>query len=237
MTRQRLAGDRAFALHNVEKTGRHAGLDRKFGEPQYGIGRQLGRLEHHGIARGERRADLPGCHDQRVVPRRDGADHAVGFGDHHAEAILLRGRDLTAELVGVFGKKPQSFGSERHVPRGGVAQRPRRAYRFEWREPRAVGFDEVGPASQHACTFARRATRPAAALPCRVRVAHRGVDGCGVCERQARVRLAIGRPVDREAFVARNQAAADEVAAWYLNPIGFEAAHREIARSWKCRKC
>ncbi len=41
--------------------------------------RELRRLQHDGVAGRDRRQDLPRGHLQRVVPRRDGPDHADGF--------------------------------------------------------------------------------------------------------------------------------------------------------------
>ena len=46
------------------------------GEEQGRLGRRVGRLEDDGVARGERRGDLPHRHHHRVVPRRHLADDA-----------------------------------------------------------------------------------------------------------------------------------------------------------------
>ena len=66
---------RAGAGDDVEDPGREAGLEREAAEHQRGQRRQLGGLEDDGVAGGERRADLPRGHVERVVPGRDrGAD-------------------------------------------------------------------------------------------------------------------------------------------------------------------
>ena len=56
-------------------------------QPQRRERRLLGGLEHHGVAAGERRAELPGRHQQREVPRDDLAHHA-----RPARAACSRGR-------------------------------------------------------------------------------------------------------------------------------------------------
>jgi hypothetical protein len=69
--------------------------------------RGLGRLEHHGVAAGQRRGDLPGEHEQREVPRDDLADDADGS--------RVSRREGAAELVGPAGVVEEVRRSERHV--------------------------------------------------------------------------------------------------------------------------
>ena len=47
----------------------------QLGQQQGGYGRGVGRLEHHGVARGQGRAELPHRHHHRVVPRRHRGAH------------------------------------------------------------------------------------------------------------------------------------------------------------------
>ena len=56
--------------------GGQVGLLADLGEQQRGQRRGLGRLEHDGVAAGQRRGDLPGQHQQREVPRDDLAGDA-----------------------------------------------------------------------------------------------------------------------------------------------------------------
>ena len=56
--------------------GRQVGLLADLREQQRGERGGLGRLEHHGVAAGQGRGDLPGQHQQREVPRDDLAGHA-----------------------------------------------------------------------------------------------------------------------------------------------------------------
>ena len=55
----------------------------ELGELQHGERRLLGRLDHDGVAAGERRRQLPGRHHQRIVPRRDRGDDADRIAPDH----------------------------------------------------------------------------------------------------------------------------------------------------------
>ncbi len=61
---------------HVEHPGRQPGLGGDLGQHQRGQRGGLGRLEHDGVAAGQRGGDLPGRHQQREVPRDHRADHA-----------------------------------------------------------------------------------------------------------------------------------------------------------------
>ena len=80
---QRLADRRAAAADHVEHALRED-LGGELREQQRGERRLLARLQHHGVAGGQRRGGLPRGHHQRVVPRRDGADHAERVAPDHA---------------------------------------------------------------------------------------------------------------------------------------------------------
>ena len=73
--------------------GRPGGLDH-LGEDEGVERRHLGGLEHHGAARGERRRDLERDLVQRIVPRRDRADHADRLAHHQRVADLFLEREL-----------------------------------------------------------------------------------------------------------------------------------------------
>jgi len=59
---------------DVHDTRRHIGIRDDLGQHQDRQWRGLGRLDHHGVARSERRCDLPRCHQQWKVP----GDHLPG---------------------------------------------------------------------------------------------------------------------------------------------------------------
>ena len=58
MARERLADDRPESGHEVEHAGRQPELVEDVGEQERVQRRDLGRLDHHGAAGGERRSDL-----------------------------------------------------------------------------------------------------------------------------------------------------------------------------------
>ena len=62
---------RAVAGDDVDDARRQARLDADFGERQRRQRREFGGLQHHRIAGGQRRRDLPGEHQQREIPRND----------------------------------------------------------------------------------------------------------------------------------------------------------------------
>ena len=70
MVDERRAG-LAVAGEDVDDAGREADLERQLAEPQRAERRLLGGLQHDRAARGERRAELPGGHQQREVPGDD----------------------------------------------------------------------------------------------------------------------------------------------------------------------
>ncbi len=67
---QRLPDCRAAGDH-VDDAGRQLALGDDLGQRESGQRRRLGGLEHDGVARRERRRDLPGGHQQREVPGDD----------------------------------------------------------------------------------------------------------------------------------------------------------------------
>ena len=85
----------ARAGDDVDDAGRQVGLLADVGEEQRGERRGLGRLEHDGVAGGERRRDLPRQHEQREVPRDDLR--------RDAERARVRAEARVLELVGPAG--------------------------------------------------------------------------------------------------------------------------------------
>ena len=103
---QRHAGGLAPAAHHVEDArGKHA--VEQLGQPQRGIGRELGGLQHHGVARGQRRAELPRRHEQRVVPRSDRAHHPQRVAaDHRCVALEILSGRLSLQKAPRRGEEP-----------------------------------------------------------------------------------------------------------------------------------
>ena len=102
----RVANDRlahvAGAGDRVERSRRQvleAGREHQGGER-----RELRRLGHHRVARGERRRHLPGEQQQRVVPGHDAAPHADRLLQHERELSRLdRGDHPTGEVAAHLG--------------------------------------------------------------------------------------------------------------------------------------
>jgi ParB family chromosome partitioning protein len=72
---QRFAGFAAEALDDVQHA-RWQQVGDQLGEHHDRQRRLFGRLEHHAVAGGQGRGELPGGHQQREVPRDDLPDHA-----------------------------------------------------------------------------------------------------------------------------------------------------------------
>ena len=111
--------------------------DDDVGQGAGGARHEIGRLEHHAIAVGERRGDLPGRDRDREVPRRDQRDDADR---------LARDLDLDAGPdVAVFSpaRRNALAGEEREDLAG--ARRPRQCLRAASCPPRATAGGRVRP--------------------------------------------------------------------------------------------
>ena len=133
--------------------------------------RRLGRLEHDRVAGGERRADLPDRHHQRVVPGRDLADDADRLAaDERGVALDVLAGGLALQVAGGAGEEAQVVGDDRHL----VARaRPRSACRR--RRPRGRAISSPCSSIRSASRSSARARSPGGvrAQPPRTRVARR----------------------------------------------------------------
>ncbi len=127
-------------------SGGHAGLERELGEPDRGQRGQLGRLEHDGVAGGERGRESPRRDRHREVPRHDHADDAERLVEGDVDAV--GDRDLLADQpfrrAGVVGDHVADVAGL--PPR--VADRVPGVGDLELREVLEVGVDRVGEAAQ-----------------------------------------------------------------------------------------
>ena len=90
---QRLADFTSLAHHQVEHPGREARARDDLGDGPGATRYQVGRLDHHAIAVGQRRGDLPGGNGDGEIPRRDQADHPQRLACHldaHTRANRLQ---------------------------------------------------------------------------------------------------------------------------------------------------
>ena len=107
------------------------GLGDQLAQPHRGQRGLLGRLEHHAVPRRQRRAELPGRHQQREVPRDDLADHADRLAQRvgvpvRARHVRHRDADRVAlDLGGPARHVMEQVRGQRHV--GGLRHRERLA--------------------------------------------------------------------------------------------------------------
>jgi hypothetical protein len=106
---ERLPGLAAVAGDDVDDAGRQVG-EAAF-DPLEGDERgELGGLDDHGVAGRERRGELPRQQEQRVVPRHDGTDDAIGLLEHEVELGARVGggddaSDAVASELGVVAQR------------------------------------------------------------------------------------------------------------------------------------
>ena len=116
MVHQRLAHLAAAAHDEVEGTGGQAAAADDFGQRPATGGHQLGGLEHHGVAVGQGRGDLPGRDGEREVPRRDDAHHTHGLAGHiHLHALAHRGQQLALDAQRLARKKLENLPAAGHL--------------------------------------------------------------------------------------------------------------------------
>ena len=163
---QRAAGV-AGAGDDVDDAGRQVGLLADLGEQQRGQRRRLGRLEHDGVAAGERRRDLPGQHQQREVPRDDLA------GD--AERLGVRPEARVVELVGPARVVEEPGRHQRDVDVARLADRLAVVERLEHRQLAGALLQDAGDPEQVLAALPGRQLGPDLVVGL-ARRGHRAVD-------------------------------------------------------------
>ena len=162
--RERLAGRVAEAGQHVEHAVGNSGLEASSATRMAVSGDFSEGLRMKRVAGRERRADLPGRHDQREVPRHDRADHADRLARDERERVGTGGRHFVVHLVDRLGVPGDAARARRDVHREAVADRLAHVERLEQRELVAVREHQFREAQQHALALARRLPRPRAAL-------------------------------------------------------------------------
>ena len=211
MADDRLAHAGTVAGDDVEHARRQDVGD-QLGEPQRRDRRQLGRLEHHDVARRQRRADLPDRHHQRVVPRRDLADDAQRLApDQRRVALAVLAGQRAVQRARRAGEEAQLVGAHRHLL-GGQRVRLADVDRLERGELLDVVVDDVGHGQEQLLAAAGR--RVAERDPGGARGGDRALDVGARPLGHARDDLARGRVEDvaGRAVDAVDQLAADQVA-------------------------
>ena len=138
------------ADHDLQHAGRQAGLGEQFGEAERRERRGGRRLEHDGVAAGQRRRDLVRHQVEREVERRDGGDHAARLADGPAEAVLAAGvgvhlHQVAGGALGLLGGPAEGGGAAPRLD-ARVLERLAALGRDEARDLLGVLLDEVGRA-------------------------------------------------------------------------------------------
>ena len=176
MTRQGVADDPAGTGHDVEDAIGQAGFSRQLGEAQGAQRRLAGRLEDDRVAGGERRAELPGGDDQRIVPGHDRGDHADRLAGDERQRIGPGRADLAVDLVDRLGVPLERRRGARNVHPERVADRLADVERFEQGQLLEVLADELRQAEQDPLPGGRRLVRPATIVERPPGCRHRPVD-------------------------------------------------------------
>jgi len=144
--RQRRAGFFAQARHHVQRAGRQAGLNGDAHEGQRGETGLFGRLQHAGVAHGQRRADAAADDLHRVVPGHDVRGHAVRFAQRQRGVAVDEGDGLAHHLVGRAAVKLQ-VARQRHRVGAALLQRLAHVQRLQPRQ--FIGLGQYGRAHLH----------------------------------------------------------------------------------------
>ena len=119
VVQQHLAHFGAAAHHQVEHARRQARAVQDVGDGPGAAGHQIGRLEHHGVAVGQGRGDLPGGDRDGEVPGRDQAHDAHGLArDFHADARAHGRHHLAAGTQRFAGKELEDVAGACHLADG-----------------------------------------------------------------------------------------------------------------------
>ena len=197
------AAERAGAGEDVHDTGRQAAPRRRSRRRRSAeSGVRLRRLQHHRVAGGERRRDLPRQHQQRKIPRDDLAAHADG-----APAGELRRRQRRP--AGMVIEVPRH---QRNVDVAALADRLAVVHRLQHGEE-PLAFLHV-PRQRIEMPRPRLARQRRPGGKRRPRRRHRRVGVGLAAECDAAEQRAVGRVVHLElpAVARGDEAAADEVA-------------------------
>ena len=221
LMRDQLAAGVAVAADHVEHARRQE-LGGDLGQQQGGRRGGVRRLEHHGVARGDRRRELPDRHHHRVVPGRHlGADADRLAPDHRGVVLHVLARAAALEHPGGAGEEPDLVHRGRDLL--GPGQRDRLAGVAGLGLDELVGplLDRVGEPEQGQAALGRGGVPPA--LERVGRGLHGGVHVLAAGYRRVRVNLA-GTRIDHIAgapIAGVGELAVDEVlqrAVCHLEP-------------------
>ena len=159
---QRFAGV-GRAGDDVQHAVGQAGFLSDFTQQQGGARCHFRRFDDRSAACGQRGADFPGRHQQRIIPRRNAGAHAARLAAQHrsvgavvfagaAAAGVARGGGEKAQVV--YHKRQIAAFADKFIRLAGV-------FRFDFGQFIGARFDDIGHFPQHARALARRGLRPA----------------------------------------------------------------------------
>jgi len=178
--RQWAAGFGAVTGHHVEHPGGNPRLHGQLGQAQRRQRRLFTGLEHHRVACRQRRGDLPGGHDHRVVPRNDHPHHPHGLAGDERQGGIGRGGDLVVHLVRGLAIPAQAVGRAVHVHPLGVFDGLAHVEGLGQGQLVAVSLHQLGKLDEDALAHGGRLASPTAVLEGDACGLHRGVDIGGV---------------------------------------------------------
>ena len=199
------------AVDDVQHPGRHPGFDREFGQPETAGWILLRRLQHEGVAAGERDRIHPHGNHRREVERRDPGADPQGLAHveavHAARHVLV---ELALEKLGDAAGELDDLDAAGHRA-AGIVEGLAVLGRADAGQLVAMGLHEVTVAEQDARALRRRGRGPSGKR--RLRRPDRLVDLARGGERRLRLDPPGGRVVDvAEAVALSGDAlAADEV--------------------------
>ena len=181
---QRHAGFAAETVDDVEHAGRQQISD-QLGQHQDRDRGRFGRLEHHAVARAQRRGQLPGRHQDREVPGDDLTDHAQRFLDVIGDRVVVdvaQGAFLRPHAAGEVAEmvdRQRDVGVERLADRLAVVDGLGVGQQLE------VGFEAVGDLEQQVGALGGRGLAPGVgggvrSVECQLDIGRARAGGLGV---------------------------------------------------------
>jgi hypothetical protein len=221
MGRQRLAAGIAEASDDADHAGRNARLFDQLREFEQRGRAMLRRLDHHGVAGGERGSQLQRREEQLGVPGDDGGDHADRLAHGHHQHVRLVDRQGGAlDLVGQAGEVVIELGDVFDLA-AGLPQQLAGIDGFDFRHAIGVLGDEVAQPMDQLAPLGGSELSPRPVGHRAMGGAHGAVDVAGIGGREAGPDLAGGRidAVEPRAVAGFDQRAIDQHA------VGFGITH------------
>jgi hypothetical protein len=115
----RVAGEQSSgigeALHHLKHSRRQSRFPQNLSQFDGGERSQLGRLEYHGVAAGQRRRRFPAGDLQRIVPGADAGDHPERLSPGVAEGLRPKIDMLAAQALCNSGEVLETIRAGSHV--------------------------------------------------------------------------------------------------------------------------